>query len=149
MSFRTFDRGNSSTAVANLGRPAADAARRQANPHKTVAGHDVAPRDNRIAVQNPHPETIAAQAGGIADAATGGLVPPIHVASAYQPADKAANVAALERLFIEWSQAGGRVPSWEFLAAHGCLAVDALTNEQLREVGTTREALRRLAIGYP
>lgn len=30
-----------------------------------------------------HPETIAAQAGGIADSATGGLVPPIHVASTF------------------------------------------------------------------
>jgi hypothetical protein len=27
-----------------------------------------------------------------------------------------ANVATLERLFIEWSKTGGRVPSWEFLA---------------------------------
>lgn len=83
MSFRTFDRGNSSTAVANLGRPAIDAARRQANPLKTVVGHDVAPRDSHIAVQSLHPETIAAQAGGVADAATGGLVPPIHVASTF------------------------------------------------------------------
>ncbi len=83
MSFRTFDRGNSSTAVANLGRPAADAARRQASPRTTVVGHDAASRDNRTAAQNLHPETIAAQAGGIADAATGGLVPPIHVASTF------------------------------------------------------------------
>jgi hypothetical protein len=57
------------------------------------------------------------------------------------------NVVALERLFIEWSKTGGRVPSWEFLAAHGCLAVDSLTKEQLNGLGTTREALRRLAAG--
>jgi hypothetical protein len=42
---------------------------------------------------------------------------------------------------------GGRVPSWEFLAAHGCLALDSLTEEQLGQAGTTREALRRLATG--
>ena len=30
-----------------------------------------------------HPETIAAQAGGVVDAATGAVVPPIHVASTY------------------------------------------------------------------
>ena len=83
MSFRTFDRGNSSTAVANPSRPAADAARRQASPRTTVVGHDAASRDNRTTAQNLHPETIAAQAGGIADAATGGLVPPIHVASTF------------------------------------------------------------------
>jgi hypothetical protein len=50
-------------------------------------------------------------------------------------------------LFIEWSKTGGRVPSWEFLAAHGCLAVDSLTKEQLRQLGVIREALRRLAAG--
>jgi hypothetical protein len=54
-------------------------------------------------------------------------------------------VAALERLFIEWSKTGGRVPSWEFLAAHGCLAVDSLSEEQLGRLGVTREALRQLA----
>ena len=64
----------------------------------------------------------------------------------HQPTGKPANVAALERLFIEWSKTGGRVPSWEFLAAHGCLAVDSLTEEQLAQLGITREALRRLAI---
>jgi hypothetical protein len=64
-----------------------------------------------------------------------------------QPTGNPANVAALQRLFVEWSKTGGRVPSWEFLAAHGCLAVDALTEEQLRQAGTTREALRRLATG--
>ncbi len=57
------------------------------------------------------------------------------------------NVAALERLFIEWSKTGGRVASWEFLAAHGCLAVDSLTEEQLGRIGVTRDALRRLATG--
>ncbi|MFM9846268.1 MAG: trans-sulfuration enzyme family protein [Hyphomicrobiaceae bacterium] len=36
-----------------------------------------------MSVQGLHPETIAAQAGGIADSATGGLVPPIHVASTF------------------------------------------------------------------
>jgi hypothetical protein len=65
----------------------------------------------------------------------------------HQPAGNPANVAALERLFIEWSKTGGRVPSWEFLAAHGCLAVDSLTEEQLGLLGTTREALHRLAAG--
>ena len=59
----------------------------------------------------------------------------------------AANVGALERLFIEWSKSGGRVPSWEFLAAHGCLVVDSVSDEQLRRLGVTREALRRLATG--
>jgi len=58
-----------------------------------------------------------------------------------------ANVAALERLFVEWSKTGGRVPSWEFLAADGCLAVDSLTDEQLGQLGIAREALRRLAAG--
>src|SRR4051812_27200442 len=67
----------------------------------------------------------------------------------HQPAEKPANVAALERLFIEWSKSGGRVPSWEFLAAHGCLAVDSLTEEQLSRVGVTREELRRLTAGKP
>jgi cystathionine gamma-synthase len=83
VSFRTFDQASSNTAVANLGLPAAGAALRQVNPRTSVVGHDVAPRDNRIAVQRFHSETIAAQAGGIADAATGGLVPPIHVASTF------------------------------------------------------------------
>jgi hypothetical protein len=63
-----------------------------------------------------------------------------------QPTGKPPIVAALERLFIEWSKTGGRVPAWEFLAAHGCLAVDSLTEEQLAQLGVTREALRRLAI---
>jgi hypothetical protein len=69
-----------------------------------------------------------------------------------QTTSKPANVAALERLFIAWSKSGGRVPSWEFLAAHGCLAVDSLTEEQLGRLGVAREALRRLAAGeaeYP
>jgi hypothetical protein len=57
------------------------------------------------------------------------------------------NVAALERLVIEWSKSGGRVPSWEYLAAHGCLAVDSLTEEQLGQLGVKREVLRRLAAG--
>ena len=39
------------------------------------------------------------------------------------------------------------VPSWEYLAAHGCLAVDSLTDEQLGQLGITRETLRRLAVG--
>jgi hypothetical protein len=64
-----------------------------------------------------------------------------------QPTGKPANVAALERLFHEWSKTGGRVAVWEFLAAHGCLAVETLAEEQLGQVGTTREALRRLATG--
>jgi hypothetical protein len=64
-----------------------------------------------------------------------------------QPTGNPANVAALERLFIEWSATGGRVSSWEYLAAHGCLAVDSLTEEQLGQLGVTREALLRLAAG--
>ena len=59
-------------------------------PSQIEAGCHVAPRHNRIAasgrVERPsslHPETIAAQGGGIADDATGGLVPPIHVASTF------------------------------------------------------------------
>jgi hypothetical protein len=64
-----------------------------------------------------------------------------------QPIGNPANVAALQQLFIEWSKTGGRVPSWEFLAAHGCLAVDSLTGEQLGQLGITRAALRRLATG--
>ena len=53
-------------------------------------------------------------------------------------------MAALERLFVEWSKTGGRVPVWGFLAAHGCLSVDSVTDEQLGQVDATREALRRL-----
>jgi hypothetical protein len=66
-----------------------------------------------------------------------------------QPTCYQANVAALQRLFIEWSKTGGRVPSCEFLAAHGCLAVDSLTEEQLGRLGVAREVLRRLAAGEP
>jgi hypothetical protein len=61
-----------------------------------------------------------------------------------------ANVAALERLFVEWSKTGGRVPSWEYLAAHGCLAVNAVTVEQLGRAAAAsdvRAALLRLATG--
>jgi Cys/Met metabolism PLP-dependent enzyme len=83
VSFCIVDRANSHIAGANLGRPAAGGERCRAVPPKTPAGHDTAPRDNRIAVQSPHPETIAAQAGGIANDATGGLAPPIHVASTF------------------------------------------------------------------
>jgi hypothetical protein len=66
-----------------------------------------------------------------------------------QSSGKSANVVALERLFIERSKTGGRVPSWEYFAAHGCLAVDSLTEEQLGRLGVAREALRRLAAGEP
>ena len=62
-----------------------------------------------------------------------------------QPTGKPANVAALERLFQEWSRAGARVSSWAFLAANGCLAVDALSEEQLSRLGVAREAFRQLA----
>ena len=89
MSFRTFNEASPNAAPANLGRPA-HAARRQAMPSQIEAECQVAPRHNRIAasgrVERPsslHPETIAAQGGGIADDATGGLVPPIHVASTF------------------------------------------------------------------
>lgn len=51
------------------------------------AESDVAPGDGhsegRSAVASLHPDTIAAQAGGIGDDVTGGLVPPIHVASTF------------------------------------------------------------------
>lgn len=83
MSFRTFDQVNSSAAAVDLGRPAARDARRQTVPPKVQAGHPAVPRPNPSCVQGLHPETIAAQAGGIADSATGGLVPPIHVASTF------------------------------------------------------------------
>lgn len=66
MSFRTFDRANVSPAAARLARPASEATRTRVEPTGSL-----------------HPETIAAQAGGIADSATGGLVPPIHVASTF------------------------------------------------------------------
>lgn len=89
MSFRTFDEASPNAAAANLGRPA-NVARRQAMPSQIQAECHVAPRHNRIAASgrverptNLHPETIASQAGGIADDATGGLVPPIHVASTF------------------------------------------------------------------
>jgi len=60
-----------------------------------------------------------------------------------------ANVAALGRLFIERSKTGGRVPSWEFLASHGCLVVDPLTEEQLGPLHVEREVVRQLAGGTP
>ena len=89
MSFRTFDRAKSTAADAQLGR-AASVAHRQAVPAETEAEQHDRPRQYRIASSprlerssGPRPETIAAQAGGIADAATGGLVPPIHVASTF------------------------------------------------------------------
>jgi hypothetical protein len=53
-------------------------------------------------------------------------------------------VAALERLVVEWSKNGGRVPVWSFLAAHGCLSVDSVTDEHLGQVDATRETLRGL-----
>src|SRR5262245_5951378 len=37
----------------------------------------------RAAVRDLRPETIAAQAGGVVDAATGALVPPIHIATTF------------------------------------------------------------------
>jgi len=78
VSFRTFDRANTSTVAANLDR-SANRARRQATPsHVKAQGHLVPARVERL-----HPDTIAAQAGGLADEATGGLVPPIHVASTF------------------------------------------------------------------
>ena len=83
-SFRTFDKAKSTAADAQLGR-AASVAHRQAAPAETDAEQHDRPRQYRIASSRrlerpsgPRPETIAAQAGGI-DAATGGLVPPIHV----------------------------------------------------------------------
>jgi cystathionine gamma-synthase len=66
VSFRTFDRSCTNIAAASFGHSAVNRAR-------------LPPR----AVQSLHPETIAAQAGGIADSVTGGLVPPIHVASTF------------------------------------------------------------------
>ncbi len=86
MSFRTFDEANPSRVAANLDR-SANRARRQAMPsHVKAPGHLAPVRDSATAhgrVERLHPDTIAAQAGGIADDATGGLVPPIHVASTF------------------------------------------------------------------
>src|SRR5262245_6882161 len=42
-----------------------------------------APTVDREPLQRPRPETIAAQAGGVVDAATGAVVPPIHVATTF------------------------------------------------------------------
>lgn len=69
VSFRAFDRRHSNIAAAKLDRPAAHETRHPA----------ISPRPS----PSLRSETIAAQAGGIADSATGGLVPPIHVASTF------------------------------------------------------------------
>ncbi|HEU4380519.1 MAG TPA: PLP-dependent aspartate aminotransferase family protein [Hyphomicrobiaceae bacterium] len=45
--------------------------------------HGVAPSTDRVPLHRPRPETIAAQAGGVVDAATGAVVPPIHVATTF------------------------------------------------------------------
>jgi cystathionine gamma-synthase len=66
VSFRTLDPANSSTAAVKLGRSANGMPQRRAEPPGGL-----------------RPETIAAQGGGVADGATGGLVPPIHVASTF------------------------------------------------------------------
>jgi cystathionine gamma-synthase len=86
VSFRRFDEANPRTGAASLGRPA-HAARRQATPsHIKSPGHVAPVRDSEAAHgrgKRLHPDTVAAQAGGFADDATGGLVPPIHVASTF------------------------------------------------------------------
>ncbi len=69
MSFRRLNRHHANLAAAHLDRAAAN----EAYP-AALSSH---------ASQNFHPETIAAQAGGVADSTTGGLVPPIHVASTF------------------------------------------------------------------
>jgi cystathionine gamma-synthase len=85
MSFRAFDEANPINGIANSRRPAN--ARRQVLPSQVEAERFVAQGHNRSAahglIERFHPDTIAAQAGGIADGATGGLVPPIHVASTF------------------------------------------------------------------
>ena len=86
MSFRTFDQANSSKIPANLDR-SAHTARRPATPSNIKIPDRLASvREGGAAhsrVERLHPDTIAAQAGGFADDATGGLVPPIHVASTF------------------------------------------------------------------
>jgi cystathionine gamma-synthase len=69
VSFRTFDQRHSNTSTARLGR--------------SVVGRPRTPAISQGTLQSLHPETIAAQGGGFADSATGGLVPPIHVASTF------------------------------------------------------------------
>lgn len=81
MSFRTFNQGQSNIAPANINRASAAETRGPAISGATEAGYVVPPV--RSAGQSLRLETIAAQAGGIADSATGGLVPPIHVASTF------------------------------------------------------------------
>lgn len=87
MSFRTFDQPNRNGTVANLGRMAGVAHGHAIAPEPKrpmAARHDPIAAQRRIECPgSPHRETIAAQAGGVADGATGGLVPPIHVASTF------------------------------------------------------------------
>jgi cystathionine gamma-synthase len=86
MSFLAVD---GATAVAGVVDPRTprSAARRQAPSSHPEAAPHVAPAhrhgEGRGVLASLHPDTIAAQAGGIADDATGGLVPPIHVASTF------------------------------------------------------------------
>ena len=47
------------------------------------ASHRDVPSADRTPLPRPRPETIAAQAGGVVDAATGAVVPPIHVATTF------------------------------------------------------------------
>ena len=52
--------------------------------HALAGHHNAVDLPSRAEVtRGLHPETIAAQAGGVVDAATGAVVPPIHVASTY------------------------------------------------------------------
>ena len=86
MSFRTLDQ---TATNANVGGPANDGGceaippKPEAGPHAgTLHGH-VTTQGRVERLSNLQPETIAAQAGGMADGVTGGLVPPIHVASTF------------------------------------------------------------------
>jgi cystathionine gamma-synthase len=75
MSFRVADEAGPTAGVVKL-RGSANGSRQHSTPVEVGR--------KQSAAQGPlHPETIAAQAGGSADAATGGLVPPIHVASTF------------------------------------------------------------------
>ncbi len=79
MNFGTSDRAGSNAVKVNLGRAANDTPQSHL---KVGVGNSSAPIPG-ISARSPQPETIAAQAGGLADSATGGLVPPIHVASTF------------------------------------------------------------------
>jgi cystathionine gamma-synthase len=86
VSFRTFDEANSRKIPANLDRSAHTAHRPATPSNIKIPDRLASVREGGAAnsrVERLHPDTIAAQAGGFVDNATGGLVPPIHVASTF------------------------------------------------------------------